>query len=157
MTITTAVYSFHYDKLYIKARRKVVKETANCYFVKNGRFYKDELNKPAIKSTTSYPYVVVNMLDADEETLRNKLSQWFAEKAVFIKETPGHKASEWEDPEKKFFVYMTSPYGKDLIGTANTYEQAKQIKAEQDAKWEPGFLWSTHISSYEEKEFSHLD
>lgn len=62
--------------------------------------------------------------------------------------------------EKKstmFYVYMDNPYGTELIGSSEDRKEAERIKAEQDAKWEPGFLWSTRITDKKEKEFSCFD
>lgn len=56
-----------------------------------------------------------------------------------------------------FYVYMDSPYGTELIGYSEDRAEAEQIKAEQDAKWEPGFPWSTRIADKKEKEFSCFD
>lgn len=88
MSITTAVYSFRLDKVVIQEPYKIEKETDKCYFTKNGRYLKSNLGKPAVKYVTtqtpfktSYPYIEVAMVDADETALRNKLSEWFADKA----------------------------------------------------------------------------
>lgn len=56
-----------------------------------------------------------------------------------------------------FYVYMDHYYGKELIGQSEDLEVAKKIKADQDAKWEPGFMWSTRITEKEEKEVSYFD
>lgn len=56
-----------------------------------------------------------------------------------------------------FYVYMDSFYGTELIGSSEDIKVAEKIKAEQDEKWEPGFLWSTRITDKEEKEFSCFD
>ena len=56
-----------------------------------------------------------------------------------------------------FYVYLDSFYGTELIGMAETREGAEEIKATCDAKWEPGFLWSTRITDHEVKEFSCFD
>lgn len=56
-----------------------------------------------------------------------------------------------------FYVYQDSFYGTELIGRAETRERAEEIKADRDAKWEPGFLWSTRITDKPEKEFSCFD
>ena len=56
-----------------------------------------------------------------------------------------------------FYVYMDSPYGTELIGRSSDLPGAEKIKAEQDAKWEPGFLWNTRITSVEVKEVSYYD
>ena len=56
-----------------------------------------------------------------------------------------------------FYVYMDSFYGTELIGSAETHEGAEKIKAEQDAKWKPGYLWSTRITEHEVKEFTCFD
>lgn len=58
---------------------------------------------------------------------------------------------------KMFYVYMDSPYGTELIGRSEDRKEAERIKAEQDAKWECGFMWSTRITDREEKEFSCFD
>lgn len=44
-----------------------------------------------------------------------------------------------------FYVYQDGLYGTELIGRAETHEGAQKIKAERDAQWKPGFLWSTRI------------
>lgn len=56
-----------------------------------------------------------------------------------------------------FYVYMDSPYGTELIGRSEDRKRAEEIKAEQDAKWERGFLWSTRITEKEVKEFTCFD
>ena len=56
-----------------------------------------------------------------------------------------------------FYVYQDSPYGTELIGKSETREDAENIKADRDAQWERGFLWSTRISEKEEREFSCFD
>ena len=56
-----------------------------------------------------------------------------------------------------FYVYMDSFYGTELIGRAETREGAEKIKADKDAQWKPGYLWSTHIAEKPEKEFSCFD
>lgn len=90
MNISIAIYSFDEDKVYIKTPYKIVKETECCYFtdVKNGkghhRYLKSEIGKPVLKSTKSYPYIVLVMVDADEKILREELSKWFSEKAFRI-------------------------------------------------------------------------
>ena len=56
-----------------------------------------------------------------------------------------------------YYVYMDSPYGTELIGRSTDKATAEKIKKEQDAKWEPGFMWSTRITKKEEKEHSYFD
>lgn len=56
-----------------------------------------------------------------------------------------------------FYVYMDHPYGKELIGKSEDPEVAKKIKADKDAKWEPGFMWRTRITEKEEREVSYYD
>ena len=38
-----------------------------------------------LKSSTTYPYIELVMIDANEETLRAELSKWFMDKACEIK------------------------------------------------------------------------
>ena len=56
-----------------------------------------------------------------------------------------------------FYVYMNYPYGTELIGRSEDRAKSEQIKADQDAKRKPGFMWSTYITEKEEKEFSCFD
>ena len=56
-----------------------------------------------------------------------------------------------------FYVYMDSPYGTELIGSSEDRKRAEEIKAKQDANWEPGFMWSTRITEKEVKEFTCFD
>lgn len=86
MNITIGIYSFHSNEVIIKVPFEVVKETNKCYFIEHGyRFLKSEVGLPVLKSATTYPYIELVMIDADEATLRNKLSEWFADKATIIK------------------------------------------------------------------------
>ena len=56
-----------------------------------------------------------------------------------------------------YYVYMDSPYGTELIGRSADKAEAERIKAEQDAKWERGFLWSTRITEKPVREISYFD
>lgn len=82
MNITSIVYAFHNNEVFVKAPFEIVKETEKCFFTKNGcRYLKDEIGKPYLKSATQYPYVELVMVDANEEILRTGLSKWFTDKA----------------------------------------------------------------------------
>lgn len=85
MNITTAIYLFNRNEVIIKCPFEIVRETNLCYFTKDGRYFKSKMNKPILKCATSYPYVEINMVDADEETLKSELSKWFSNKATEIK------------------------------------------------------------------------
>lgn len=103
MNITMAVYSFHQNKVIIKVPFEIVKETNKCYFTKNARFLKEEIGSPILKSATTYPYIELVMVDANEETLRETLSKWFTHKAFEVwsmAETPTQK----EEPICKFSI-----------------------------------------------------
>jgi hypothetical protein len=56
-----------------------------------------------------------------------------------------------------FYVYQDSFYGTELIGSSETREGAEKIKADRDAEWKPGYLWSTRIAEKPEKETSYFD
>lgn len=56
-----------------------------------------------------------------------------------------------------FFVYQDSYYGTELIGSSETRDGAEKIKADRDAEWEPGFLWSTRITEKKERETTYFD
>lgn len=86
MNITIIIYIFHTNKVITKVPFKIVKETEKCFFTEHSRYLKSEIRKPTLKSATAYPYVELVMVDADEKTLREKLSQWFTNKANHIKE-----------------------------------------------------------------------
>lgn len=87
MNITSIVYGFHDNKVFVKAPFEIVKETEKCYFTKNGcRYLKGEIGRPILKSPTQYSYIELVMVDADEQTLRNGLSKWFTNKANQIGE-----------------------------------------------------------------------
>lgn len=58
--------------------------------------------------------------------------------------------------EKNYYVYLISPYGVELIGSG-TLEECEKIKAEQDSKWQIGYMWHTRISDHEEKEHTFYD
>ena len=84
MNITIAVYIFHNNQVIIKNPFEIIKETDKCYFTKRARFLKDSIGKPILKSATTYPYIELVMVDANEETLREELSKWFTKKAFEV-------------------------------------------------------------------------
>ena len=86
MNITSIIYTFHSRQVIVKVPFKIVRETEKCFFTEHGRYLKSEIGTPALKSTTAYPYIELVMVDTDEKTLREKLSQWFTNKANHIKE-----------------------------------------------------------------------
>ena len=56
-----------------------------------------------------------------------------------------------------YYVYLQGFYGTELIGSSESLEEAQKIKAEQDAKWEPGFMWDTKLTTVKQKETSYYD
>lgn len=56
-----------------------------------------------------------------------------------------------------FYVYIHTPYGTELIGKSEDHNKAREIKEKQDAKWKPGYMWSTCITTKELKEVSYFD
>lgn len=86
MNITIATYSFYDNKVTIKKPFEIIRETEKCYYINNGyRYLKSEIGKPILRSTTSYPYIDLVMVDTDEEKLREVLSTWFSDKAMEVK------------------------------------------------------------------------
>lgn len=84
MNITIGIYLVHLNKVIIKQPFGIKRETEKCYYTEHGRYLKADIGTPIIKSMSQYPYVEVVMIDADEETLREKLSQWFTDKAYEV-------------------------------------------------------------------------
>ena len=56
-----------------------------------------------------------------------------------------------------YYVYLQGYYGTELIGSSESLAEAQKIKAEQDAKWEPGFMWDTKLTTVKQKETSYYD
>lgn len=56
-----------------------------------------------------------------------------------------------------YYVYLQGYYGTELIGSSESLEEAQKIKAEQDAKWETGFMWDTKLTTVKQKETSYYD
>lgn len=81
MNITTAYYSFYYNKVYIDKPCEVERETNKCYFTKNGRYLKSDIGNPVLRYPTSYPYIEIIMIDANESILRRELGRWFIDMA----------------------------------------------------------------------------
>ena len=81
MNITSALYLFSTNKVIIKVPFEIQRETEKCYFTKESRYLKSEIGKPIFKSPTIYPYIELVMIDTDEDTLRQRLAQWFLNKA----------------------------------------------------------------------------
>lgn len=53
-----------------------------------------------------------------------------------------------------FYVYLESPYGKEMIGRYKTRAEAEQRKAEKEKEWKPGYLWHVTISTNSNEEYS---
>ena len=87
MNITSIFYTFHNNKVIVKVPFEIVKETEKCFWIDGGyRYLKSEIGEPILRSATTYPYVELMMIDADEKALREELSKWFTDKANWIKE-----------------------------------------------------------------------
>lgn len=56
-----------------------------------------------------------------------------------------------------YYVYLDTPVGTELIGSAKDRETAEMIQAKKDADWEPGFMWSTRITERIEQETNFYD
>lgn len=84
MNITTAIYSFYYNEAIIKVPFEIERETDKCYFTKDKRYLKQDIGKPVLRHSSSYPYIELVMVDADEEALRDGLSKWFTDKAYEV-------------------------------------------------------------------------
>lgn len=89
MNICIMVYDFARDKVYAKHAFPITRETEKCYWCKTGlnemRILKSELGTVKHLSTKLYPYLLVEMIDTAEEELRNKIAEWFENKANMIK------------------------------------------------------------------------
>ena len=86
MNITTGFYLFHSNKIVIQEPTEIIVETEKCYFTKHGRYLKSEIGVPILKSRTTYPYIEVVMVDANEGELKYKLGNWFSDKAKWIED-----------------------------------------------------------------------
>lgn len=84
MFIRKAHYSFYSGMTIVRQPVEVTKETDKCYFAGNSRYLKSEIGIPMLKSVSQYPFVEVVMLDATEEMILNKLSEWFFQRATMI-------------------------------------------------------------------------
>ncbi len=82
--ITTILYYISDNKVVVKVPFAIVRETPNYYYTAHGRYLKSEMGIPFKKSASSYPYIELNMVDADEQTLRRELSKWFEKRAKEI-------------------------------------------------------------------------
>ena len=89
MNICIMVYNFVRDEIYVKRAFPITRETEKCYWCKTGldemKILKSELGIAKHLSTAHYPYLLVKMIDTPEEELRNKIAEWFENKASMIK------------------------------------------------------------------------
>ena len=120
MNITIGIYSFHHNRVIIKVPFEIIRETGKCYFTKECRYLKSEIGKPILKSTTTYPYIELVMVDADEETLRSGLSEWFSDKATEI-------CGGFERKEIKYIIELLE------VDNYRTREAIRKIK---DRPWQ---------------------
>lgn len=86
MYINSIIYRFNDNFLQLKRPFKIVAETKDSYVTGANSYLKEEINKVIVKQVGNYIYVKLSMIDTDEETLRNVLSQWFIEKSKDVKE-----------------------------------------------------------------------
>ena len=86
MYINSIIYRFNDGYIQIKRPFKVVKETEDSYVTGANVYFKNEINKPIVKQSGKYIYVKLSMIDTDEETLKEMLSEWFIDKSKHIKE-----------------------------------------------------------------------
>lgn len=81
MTIRKMTYSFWFDRLWVSKSWEIVRETEKCYYIDNTyRFLKSEIGKPIMKYCNDDPYVLLVMVDTDEETMRKVMIEWFQER-----------------------------------------------------------------------------
>lgn len=74
--ITTILYYLADNKVIVKVPFEIVQETPKCYFTANNvRYLKSQIGVPMLRSASSYPYIELVMVDADEKTLRKELSK----------------------------------------------------------------------------------
>ena len=92
MNITMATYSFSGYGLNINTF-EITKETEKCYFTKSKykyseyRFLKDELGQIQHMTSNHCQYLKIAMVDATGEELKEKLAQWFENKANQMRKT----------------------------------------------------------------------
>ena len=84
----------------------------------------------------------------------NKLTN---ENGHVVAETVYENKATTVDEAIKYFIYLDNPAGRELIGIANTEEDAKRIKADKDKEWKTGDYWNTFISTKELEEVSMYD
>lgn len=84
MYINSIIYRFNDNFLQIKRPFKIVAETKDSYVTGANSYLKEEINKVIVKQSGKYVYVKLSMIDTDENTLREVLSQWFIEKSKDI-------------------------------------------------------------------------
>lgn len=81
MIIRKMTYSFWSDRLWISEPWEVIKETETCYYIGDTYgFFKSEIDKPIARYRTNDPYIVLAMIDTDEETMRKVMTKWFQER-----------------------------------------------------------------------------
>lgn len=89
MNITMATYDFNGYGLCIKQPFEIVRETAKCYFAmtKYGehRFLKSDIGVLKHNMSDYCPHLKIIMIDATEEELKNKIAEWFEQKANDIR------------------------------------------------------------------------
>lgn len=85
MYINSIIYRFNDNHIQVGRPFKVIKETKDSYITGVMSYLKSEINKPIVKQGGNCIYVKLCMIDTNEETLREVLSEWFVEKSKDIK------------------------------------------------------------------------
>lgn len=79
--LTSVVY-YLYDEGISFHEERITRETSKRFYTEKGiSVEKKTLGVVRLGSASHYPYLMVNMVDADKETLRTKLREWFVKKA----------------------------------------------------------------------------
>ena len=91
MNITMATYDFNGYGLCIKEPFEIVRETEKCYFAmtKYGehRFLKNDIGVLKHNMSDNCPHLKIIMINATKEELKEKLAEWFEQKANGLKKS----------------------------------------------------------------------
>ena len=93
----------------------------------------------------------------DRQDYKMYVNEISKEDGKIVCKTVYENKAEAKDEAIKYYIYLDNPSGRELIGIANSEEEAKKIKAEKDKEWKTGDYWNTFISTKELEEISMYD
>lgn len=123
--------------MYEKGQAYFYARTGDCVDINGTKFKIDEDDTHKIGYCDE---ILLENLETGEKSFVAKKD--FIKDAQLLKED----CATCKEAEDKYYVYLHSPAGTELI-CSGTKEECEKAKAEKDAKWKTGYMWHTELTN----------